>query len=139
MNAAIADLQTLSVGSAYDANKQSADHSHVVVDSLRTQLKVSLLPMDWFVVAVPCWAAALEMSTQGLDLKLGCHQDTTKTFKDVMTLRAENLKGNEDRRKLFTGTPDNASPFGGRQSTSLPVQEEDALLSLEAAGIPHRR
>ena len=40
MNAAIADLQTLSAGSAYDANKQSADHSHVVVDSLRTQLKV---------------------------------------------------------------------------------------------------
>ena len=43
------------------------------------------------------------------------YQDTTKTFKDVMTLRAENLKGNEDRRKLFTGTPDDASPFGGRQ------------------------
>ena len=39
-----------------------------------------------------------------------------------MTLRAENLKGNEDRRKLFTGTPDNASPFGGRQSKSAPVQ-----------------
>ena len=44
MNAAIADLQTLSAGSAYDANKQSADHSHVVVDSLRTQLKVSMSP-----------------------------------------------------------------------------------------------
>lgn len=42
MNAAIADLQTLSAGSAYDANKQRADHSHVVVDSLRTQLKVSI-------------------------------------------------------------------------------------------------
>ena len=40
MNAAIADLQTVSAGSSYDANKQSADHSHVVVDSLRTQLKV---------------------------------------------------------------------------------------------------
>ena len=40
MNAAIADLQTVSAGSSYDTNKQSADHSHVVVDSLRTQLKV---------------------------------------------------------------------------------------------------
>ena len=42
MNAAIADLQTVSAGSSYDANKQSADHSHVVVDSLRTQLKVRI-------------------------------------------------------------------------------------------------
>ena len=57
MNAAIADLQTLSAGSAYDANKQSADHSHVVVDSLRTQLKVSLLLANWLVVAMPCWVA----------------------------------------------------------------------------------
>jgi hypothetical protein len=51
-------------------------------------------------------------------------QDTTKSFKDVMTLRAENLKGNEDRRKLFTGTPDNASPFGARQSALRLLQED---------------
>jgi len=53
MNAAIADLQTLSAGSAYDANKQSADHSHVVVDSLRTQLKVSMALVKWLVAARP--------------------------------------------------------------------------------------
>ena len=62
-------------------------------------------------------------------------QDTTKTFKDVMTLRAENLKGNEDRRKLFTGTPDSASPFGGRQSASQPVHYSTECRQSASSGI----
>ncbi len=38
LNAAIADLQR-TTGRAGDENKQSADHSHTVVDTLRTRLK----------------------------------------------------------------------------------------------------
>jgi syntaxin 5 len=55
LNLAIADLQRVS-GKA-DANRQAADHSHTVVDNLRSRLK-----------------------------------DATQSFKDVLTLRTENLK-----------------------------------------------
>lgn len=55
LNGAIADLQRLS--GKRDENKQSADHSHTVVDNLRSRLK-----------------------------------DATQEFKDVLTLRTENLK-----------------------------------------------
>ena len=65
MNAAIADLQTVSAGSSYDANKQSADHSHVVVDSLRTQLKVWILD---FRLAERVWYSTM----QRLVNLLGC-------------------------------------------------------------------
>lgn len=68
LNTAIADLQTLAAGGS---NKQSADHSHTVIDSLRTRLK-----------------------------------DATKEFKDVLQARTDNLKAHQDRKALFSATPD---------------------------------
>jgi hypothetical protein len=59
LNMAIADLQRLS--GKKDENKQSADHSHTVVDNLRSRLK-----------------------------------DATLQFKDVLTMRTENLKVGPD-------------------------------------------
>lgn len=70
LNNAIAELQRLS-GKAKDENKQSLDHSHTVVDNLRSRLK-----------------------------------DTTQEFKEVLTLRTENLKVHQHRRQLFSNTPD---------------------------------
>jgi len=55
LNMAIADLQRVS--GKKDENKQSADHSHTVVDNLRSRLK-----------------------------------DATQEFKEVLTMRTENLK-----------------------------------------------
>lgn len=68
LNAALADLQSLAAGGG---NKQSADHSHTVVDSLRTRLK-----------------------------------DATAEFREVLTLRTESLKVHQDRKALFSATPD---------------------------------
>lgn len=72
LNQAISDLQTFSGGGP---NKQSADHSHTVIDNLRTRLK-----------------------------------DATKEFKDVLTLRTDNLKVHQERKSLFTSTPDQRQP-----------------------------
>lgn len=72
LNTAIADLQRLRAGGD---NKQSTDHSHTVVDTLRTRLK-----------------------------------DATQEFKDVLTLRTENMRVHKERRQLFSSQPDN----GGR-------------------------
>lgn len=44
-------------------------------------------------------------------------KDATKSFKDVLTLRTENLKGNEDRRKMFSASsssPAAERSFGAR-------------------------
>ena len=73
MNVAIADLQNVSVASR-DGNRQSVNHSHTVVDSLRTRLK-----------------------------------DTTKQFKDVLTIRQENLKAHQGRRQLFSAVGERPS------------------------------
>lgn len=70
LNMAIADLQRISGKKAED-NKQSADHSHTVVNNLRTRLK-----------------------------------DATQEFKDVLTMRTENLKVHKERRQLFSSQPD---------------------------------
>eukprot|EP00879_Flechtneria_rotunda_P006196 GHRR01006514.1.p1 GENE.GHRR01006514.1~~GHRR01006514.1.p1 ORF type:complete len:320 (+),score=109.14 GHRR01006514.1:133-1092(+) len=70
LNLAIAELQRVSAKQA-DDNKQSADHSHTVVDNLRTRLK-----------------------------------DATQAFKEVLTLRTENLKVHNERRQLFSSQPD---------------------------------
>lgn len=67
LNQAISDLQTFSGGGP---NKQSADHSHTVIDNLRSRLK-----------------------------------DATKEFKDVLTLRTDNLKVHQERKSLFSATP----------------------------------
>lgn len=72
LNLAIADLQRVSGKKAED-NKQSADHSHTVVNNLRSRLK-----------------------------------DATQEFKDVLTMRTENLKVHTERRQLFSSQPDNS-------------------------------
>ncbi|KAF8067134.1 SYP32 [Scenedesmus sp. PABB004] len=70
LNAAIADLQRVG-GRAPDENRQSADHSHTVVNNLRSRLK-----------------------------------DATAEFKEVLTLRTDNLKLHSERRQLFSSQPD---------------------------------
>ena len=82
LNAAIAELQRVSSrrggggGEEAPQNKQSADHSHTVVDSLRARLK-----------------------------------DATLEFKDVLTLRTENIKVHQERRQLFSSQPDAGAYF----------------------------
>lgn len=68
LNQTISDLQTFSAGGP---NKQSSDHSHTVIDNLRTRLK-----------------------------------DATQEFKDVLTLRTDNLKVHQERKSLFTAAPE---------------------------------
>lgn len=70
LNSSIAELQRLSARGKED-NKQSQDHSHTVVDNLRTRLK-----------------------------------DATLEFKDVLTVRTENLKHHKERRQLFSANTD---------------------------------
>jgi len=82
LNSAIADLQALAAGGS---NKQSADHSHTVIDNLRTRLK-----------------------------------DATKEFKDVLTLRTENLKVHQERKTLFSATPDQVQPLFGQPGEEKP-------------------
>lgn len=81
LNSAIADLQRLS-GRSGGENKQSSDHSHTVVDTLRMRLK-----------------------------------DATQEFKDVLTLRTDNMKVHKERRQLFSSQPDNGAgrERGGHQ------------------------
>lgn len=69
LNTAIAELQQVS--SKRGENKQSADHSHTVVDNLRTRLK-----------------------------------DATQEFKDVLTLRTENMKIHKERKQQYSMQPD---------------------------------
>ena len=91
LNQAISDLQTFSAGGG---NKQSADHSHTVIDNLRTRLK-----------------------------------DATKEFKDVLTLRTDNLKVHQERKSLFTSTPDQRLPMFGTQpgASFLPANARNPL------------
>ena len=50
--------------------------------------------------------------------------DTTKSFQSVLKLRNENIKGSEDRRKIFSSTSSvsaggPSSSAGGRSGASL--------------------
>ncbi|GBF92493.1 syntaxin-like [Raphidocelis subcapitata] len=74
LNDGIAELQRVSARRGDAANKQSEEHSHTVVDSLRTRLK-----------------------------------DATAEFKEVLTLRTDNLKVHNERRQLFSSQPDASS------------------------------
>jgi syntaxin 5 len=102
LNQAISDLQTFSAGGP---NKQSTEHSHTVIDNLRSRLK-----------------------------------DATKEFKDVLTLRTDNLKVHQERKSIFTSDTDSkpalfAQPgatflpppsrhtFGASSSSQFPPQE----------------
>lgn len=78
LNMAIADLQRLS--GRKDENKQSLDHSHTVVDNLRSRLK-----------------------------------DATQEFKDVLTLRTENLKVGAAGMKADWWLEGSAAVLGGWQ------------------------
>lgn len=90
LNQAISDMQTFSAGVG---NKQSADHSHTVIDNLRSRLK-----------------------------------DATKEFKDVLTLRTDNLKVHQDRKSLFTATPDARQPlFAAPGASFLPANARNPL------------
>ena len=90
LNQAISDLQTFSAGGP---NKQSSDHSHTVIDNLRTRLK-----------------------------------DATKEFKDVLTLRTDNLKVHQERKSLFTSTPDQRQPLFAQPGASfLPANSRNPL------------
>lgn len=81
LNAAIADLQNLSVA-APENGRQSGKHTTTVVGSLRSRLK-----------------------------------DATQEFKNVLTVRQENLKTHQGRRQLFSALPDRAKPAGPRGET----------------------
>lgn len=81
LNQGISDLQTFSGGGS---NKQSSDHSHTVIDNLRTRLK-----------------------------------DATKEFKDVLTLRTDNLKVHQERKSLFSSAPEAKSPLFGTPGASF--------------------
>lgn len=70
LNAAIGELQRISTKKP-DESKQAVDHSHTVVDNLRTRLK-----------------------------------DATQEFRDVLTMRTDNLKLHQERRQLFSSQPD---------------------------------
>jgi len=90
LNQAISDLLTFSAGGG---NKQSADHSHTVIDNLRTRLK-----------------------------------DATKEFKDVLTLRTDNLKVHQERKSLFTSAPDQRQPLFTQPGASfLPANARNPL------------
>jgi syntaxin 5 len=94
LNMAIADLQRIS-SKKPDENKQSQDHSHTVVNSLRTRLK-----------------------------------DATQEFKDVLTMRTENLKVHKERRQLFSSQPDSSAalleraPLLGSSSSSSSQEQQ---------------
>lgn len=81
LNQSISDLQTFSGGGP---NKQSADHSHTVIDNLRSRLK-----------------------------------DATKEFKDVLTLRTDNLKVHQDRKSLFTSADNRQAPLFAQPGASF--------------------
>jgi syntaxin 5 len=82
LNQGITDLQTFLGGSG---NKQSADHSNNVVETLRNRLK-----------------------------------DTTKEFKDVLTLRTDNLKVHEERKSLFVSSKSQTQMFPQPGASFLP-------------------
>lgn len=92
LNQSITDLQTY-LGNT--GNKQSADHSSHVVDSLRSRLK-----------------------------------DTTKEFKDVLTLRTDNLKVHQERKSLFASTDPGKQALYQPGASFLP---QNARKSLRAA------
>lgn len=96
LNQGITDLQTFLGGSG---NKQSADHSNHVVDSLRNRLK-----------------------------------DTTKEFKDVLTLRTDNLKVHQERKSLFTSTNDANMPLYQPGGSFLPKNARHSLRAAKASG-----
>ena len=83
LNQAISDLLTFSAGGS---NKQSSDHSHTVIDNLRTRLK-----------------------------------DATYEFKEVLTLRTDNLKVHQERKSLFSAAPEarSAPPLFGPPGASF--------------------
>lgn len=82
LNQGITDLQTFLGGVG---NKQSADHSNNVVETLRNRLK-----------------------------------DTTKEFKDVLTLRTDNLKIHEERKSLFVSSNSQKQLFPQPGASFLP-------------------
>ena len=82
LNQGITDLQTFLGGAG---NKQSADHSNNVVETLRNRLK-----------------------------------DTTKEFKDVLTLRTDNLKVHEERKSLFVSSKSQSNMFPQPGASFLP-------------------
>lgn len=82
LNQGITDLQTFLGGVG---NKQSADHSNNVVETLRNRLK-----------------------------------DTTKEFKDVLTLRTDNLKVHEERKSLFVSSKSQNQLFAQPGASFLP-------------------
>eukprot|EP00890_Picochlorum_soloecismus_P000466 jgi/Picsp_1/141/NSC_00141-R1_qa- syp3 sed5p syntaxin 5-type len=92
LNQSITDLQTF-LGNT--GNKQSADHSSHIVDSLRSRLK-----------------------------------DATKEFKDVLTLRTDNLKVHQERKSLFASTDPGKQALYQPGASFLP---QNARKSLRAA------
>ena len=76
LNTAIGELQQISAKRG--DNKQSSDHSHTVVDNLRTRLK-----------------------------------DATQEFKDVLTVRTENLKVQKERKQQYSMQADAGELLAG--------------------------
>lgn len=54
LNTSLVDLQRLSAKGRNESNKQSQDHSHTVVDSLRSRLK-DATQVSWCMLARVCF------------------------------------------------------------------------------------
>lgn len=80
----------------------------------------------WGRPLLPCshhgaeWAAAGGLQVDSLRTQL---KDATKSFRDVLTLRTDNLRGNEDRRRMFSASPPQ------RQQQQRPQQRQNGQQS----------
>jgi hypothetical protein len=135
LNEGIADLQRVSARRGGDANKQSAEHSHTVVDSLRTRLKDAtaefkevrgggverqgrLMAADFGLARLEAGAAGrlpwVCASRRQPGAASGAPLAAALTAcapppRQVLTLRTDNLKTHNERRQLFSNQPDSSS------------------------------
>lgn len=112
LNQAISDLQTFSGGGP---NKQSADHSHTVVDNLRSRLKDATQVCGAGAVGgqtdcTHCWQCSSGCAKQRvLRCDFGVSHSppsAAQEFKDVLTTRTDNLKAHQERKSMFSAAPE---------------------------------
>lgn len=115
LNQAISDLQTFSGGGP---NKQSADHSHTVVDNLRSRLKDATQVRAQAPAARRCLLPRLCSAVAHRPPHL--HPPLLllpleQVFKDVLTSRTDNLKAHQERKSLFSAAPEGGVGAAARQ------------------------
>lgn len=115
LNQAISDLQTFSGGGP---NKQSADHSHTVVDNLRSRLKDATQVRGAGAVGGQTDCMHFWQCSSGCRKQRGCCTVTlechtplpppsaAQEFKDVLTTRTDNLKAHQERKSMFSAAPE---------------------------------